>query len=55
MKIRNLIIDLINEYDEQGYILTEKIVNKYEKRINNLNTEWTVKEGKDQLKINLDK
>jgi prespore-specific regulator len=31
--IRNLIIDLVNEYDEEGYVLTEEIVRKYEKKI----------------------
>jgi hypothetical protein len=35
--IRKLIIDLINEYDDQGYILTEELVKKYEKQINELN------------------
>ena len=32
-KIEQLIVDLINEYDESGYVLSEVILEKYEKKI----------------------
>lgn len=32
-KLRKLIVDMINEYDDQGYILSRELIEKYEKRI----------------------
>ncbi|WP_425203662.1 hypothetical protein [Priestia megaterium] len=32
-QIEQLIVDLINEYDEGGYVLSEVILEKYEKKI----------------------
>lgn len=35
-QIQQLIVDLINEYDDEGYILTKEICEKYEGKIKDL-------------------
>jgi hypothetical protein len=38
-KEQQLIVDLINEYDDMGYILSYEILSKYEQKINELKKE----------------